>query len=540
MIELEKLVDVSSSWVGMVETFMREPNGRTTALDDVQKKVFNVMQFGDDPRIISPAHMRPHYYVMMNWPRQFGKTYTVAKMASIAAVIHDGLHIGCYGPHDKRAKILLKKIKDNLKYSSFVNKVMWKTKSKEHLETVDNSSIDSFNTSELLIRGDTEDMQLIDEGDYILDNDLILDAIEPKTLIPRTHGWGKILMISTPNMKNENSVFKQWYFEALASRKMYCQVCGRIRPLSDFLSQKIKEDSFSVYEMPQGLDNCSCGSKKFVYYYDSEKMVIPVDPKSNPRIPWAALEAKLASRNWSPKARQEYLGEIVPGAGGMFPLDVLVRIEDARLHNYDHPPRGWDPEDHVLSAGLDYGKTHDNTVFTIFEQFEDNKINLLSMKVLDSEIENPSWEEIRRFVRGPLSAWNPQRLVVDCTGLGSESAERMVSDIEEWDLDTVVLDNKKNHTGFILERKSKQDLVSNMEEKIKATMVFTPPVFEPEMRELRAEFLNFGYEVTKASNVIYHAMHGKDDRVMSFGLGLMGYEQDAFPPMMDKVWSFGR
>ena len=104
----------------------------------------------------------------------------------------------------------------------------------------------------------------------------------------------------------------------------------------------------------------------------------------------------------------------------------------------------------------------------------------------------------------------------------------------------MVLDNKPNHTGFILDRKSKNDLVSNMEEKVKAAIVSTPPVFEPEMRELRAEFLNFGYEVTKASNVIYHAMRGKDDRVMAFGLGLIGLIAEAFPPMLGSIGAYKR
>jgi hypothetical protein len=404
---------------------------------------------------------------------------------------------------------------------------------------VNGTEINSFNTSEMQIRGDTEHVQLIDEADFIYDDDLIYQSIEPKTMIPRQNGWGKILMISTPNVKNEGSVFKTWYFEALASRKLYCQVCGKLHPFSAFLSSSIKETDFIVYEVPNNLDNCDCGGNKFVYYYDSDKMIVTVDPKKHPRIPWPEIKARLDARNWSPRARQEYLGEIISGAGGMFPLDCLVRMESPSLHNYKFPAKNWEPEEHETCAGLDYGKTHDNTVLTIFEKKE-HHIDLLSMQVLDSRVENPSWEEIRRFVREPLCAWNPTYLAVDCTGLGSESAERMENDIELWDLDTYILSNKKNHVGFYIDRKSKQELVNNMEEKVKSVQVRIPPVFETEMRELRTEFLNFGYEVTKASNVIYHALRGHDDRVISFALGLIGFESDMFPTMLDSVMTFSR
>lgn len=519
----------------MCHAFYRAPGGYPMQLDPVQQKVFNVLEFGDDISIFPPEVIRPHYYVLMNWPRQFGKTFTVKQCAATAAPIQT-LQIGCYASHENRSRILLAKIKDALMNSDFSGQVNWKHKSKQHLDLVNGSMINAFNTSELQIRGDTEDLVLVDEADFILDNDLILDSIEPKTLIPRQYGLGKMLLISTPNMRNDGSVFKKWYFEALGSRKLFCQVCHKILPIADFLSSKVKETDFNVYNVPK-VDNCACGATKFVYYYDSEKMIIPVDPKQNPRITWPDLKKRLDSRNWSPKARQEYLGEIVQSGSGMFPLETLVRIEDPRLRNFLHPPRDWDPSEHDTCAGLDYGKTHDNTVLSVFER-KNHEFHLLSMHVLESEIDSPSWEDIRRFVRPIIAEWEPGLLAVDCTGLGSESAERMVRDIE--DLDTVMVNNKRNHIGYYIDRKSKQELVNNMEEKVKSMQVKIPPVYEPGMPELRSEMLNFGYEVTKASNIIYHAMRGKDDRVISFAMGLIGFEQDVFPDMTDAVMVFTR
>ena len=521
----------------MCHAFYRAPGGYALGLDPVQQKVFNVLEFGDDITIFPPDVIRPHYYILMNWPRQFGKTFSIKQCAAVAAPIQT-LQIGCYASHENRSRILLAKIKDALMNSDFSGQVNWKHKSKQHLDLVNGSMINAFNTSELQIRGDTEDLVLIDEADYILDNDLILDSIEPKTLIPRQRGLGKMLLISTPNMRNEGSVFKKWYFEALGSRKLFCQVCNKLHPIADFLSETVKETDFNVYEVPR-VDNCDCGSVKFVYYYDSEKMIIPVDPKQNPRISWADLKKRLDARNWSPKARQEYLGEIVAAGSGMFSLDVLIRCEDPRLRNFRYPPPGWDPEEHETCAGLDYGKTHDNTVLGIFEK-KNSEYNLLSLHVLESEIESPSWEDIRRFARPVLTAWEPTYLTVDCTGLGSESAERMHDDLDTWDLDTLMLSNRKNHLGYYIDRKAKQELVNNMEEKVKSVQVKIPPAYEPGMPELRAEMLNFGYEVTKASNIIYHAMRGKDDRVMAFALGLIGFETEQFPDMTGTVMAFTR
>lgn len=539
MQNLDNLLDTSSSWVGMCHAFYRHPTGKPVKLDTWQEKVFNVMQFGDDINEIPVEYIRPHYYVLICCPRQVGKTFLVKEMAATIGPIYDDLFIGCYGPHDKRAKILLKKIKDAIKYSDFYSSVNWKRKSKEHLEFLNGTEVNSFNTSEMQIRGDTEDVQLIDEADFIYDDDLIYQSIEPKTIIPRQRGWGKILMISTPNVKNEGSVFKTYYMQALDSRKLFCQVCGKIHDLSSFLSSRVEESDFVVYEVPKNLDNCGCGGEKFVYYYDSDKTIVSVNPKQHPRIPWPVIKERLDARNWSPRARQEYLGEIISGAGGMFPIDCLTRMESMDLHNYKYPPDNWDPDEHETSAGLDYGKVYDNTVLTITEKTS-NEYKLLSLQVIESVVENPSWEDIRKFVKKPLVAWNPGCIVSDCTGLGSESSARMSRDVVKWNLDTEVISNKPNHIGFYIEKNSKREIVNNLEETVKSTQLRIPPVHEPWMKELRGEFLNFGYEVTKASNIIYKAMRGHDDMVISLALSLIGYKYNEFPAMLDSIKGFTR
>lgn len=533
------LVNQSSSWVSLCHNFYRLSHKRPIVLDPVQQKVFNVLEFGDDISIFPPEDIRQHYRIIMCWPRQFGKTFTVGTLAAVAAPVYDDFHIGCYGPHDNRAKKLLRQIKDKIIESAFRNRVNWKLRSMTHLEMINGTTtVDSFNTSELQIRGDTEHLQLFDEADYIYDNEMILDAIEPKTLIPQNEGtWGKILMISTPNMKNEESVFKQWYKDAVASRKLYCRTCRKLHPIHAFIDTKTVESDFTVFNIPKSIDNCDCGSTNFHYFYDSDFMVIPVDPKNNPRIAWATLKKRLDQRSWSPRARQEYLGEIIFGQGGMFTLDLLSRLESNQLHNWKFPPRNWDPDEHEICAGLDYGKNHDNTVITMVEK--EGEMNYLrSCQVLDSEIVGPTWSQIRKWVKPILTAWNPQYLCADCTMLSNESVERMETDLQEWDLDTINLKNKKTQPGFWIDRKTKLELIGGMEEKMKFGNVRLPSVMEPGMREFRREFLNFGFEKSNAGNIIYQALRGHDDRVISFGLGLIGFEQEAFPDMLDYVWAF--
>ena len=529
----------ASSLADLCESYCMEPSGKATRLDPVQRSVFNVLEYGDDIELFGGKILRVHHYVIMCWPRQTGKTYTISKFAAVAPLAFEDFHVGCYGPHELRSRIMLRKIKDNLKFSHFYSQVNWKEKSKTHLSLGKNSTIDSFNTSELQIKGDTEDVCLLDEADFMYDPNLILDAIEPKTTIPRlTKDWGKMLLISTPNMQNADSVFKQWYYEAVASRKVYCKACGKVKPISDYISMACPEDSFTVFGVPDKIDNCSCGTKSFVYFYDSDKIVIPVDPRKLPRIPWATIKAKLDARNWDPHARQEYLGEIIEGSGGMFPLPMLQRCEDYQLHNYKWPPKDWNKDEHNTCAGLDYGKLHDRTVISIMEKVNDYRFNLVSCHPVDVDVDSPTWDDIRRSIEPILTAWDVTYLVPDATGIGNESSERMKRDLDEWKCNTAILSNKPKHTGFYIDRQSKLDMVAAMEEKMKAAQFFMPPLNEPSMKLVRQEFMNFGYEVTKAHNIIYKALKGHDDMVISIMLANMGFKMDYVPSMKDFTWGF--
>lgn len=527
----------AASIADLCENYYREKGGSKITLDPVQRTVFYILEYGDDPRVFPRDILRNHHFVIMCWPRQFGKTYTIHRFSSVAPVAYSNFRIGCYGPHEKRARIMLKKIKDDLLNSSFRKHVNWRVKSKIHLELFNDSEVDSFNTSELQIRGDTEHISLLDEADYMYDRALVQDTIEPKLTIPANESkWGKMLMISTPNMHNPESVFKEYYFKAVNSRKLYCKSCGRVHDISSFVSNNIHEDSFTIFSIPGNVDNCDCGKNdQFHYLYDSDYIVIPVDPRNNPRIPWSFTKRKLDSRNWSPGARQEYLGEIVQGAAGMFPLPILRSCENYKISNFKHPPPGWFNRDTISCAGLDYGKIHDNTVFSIVEK-EDQRYKLVHLYTINSDVEHPSWEDIRKRVYLKIQEWKPDYIVPDCTGMGDESVERMKNDMESWE--TIMLDNKKNHFGFWIDKKSKIDLVSNLEEKMKAGQFEMPPVSEPEMRETRKEFLNFGYEITKAHNLIYRALKGHDDRVISIMLAMAGFKLEYFPPMLGYIKSY--
>jgi hypothetical protein len=511
-----------------------EKDGKPVHLDPVQRSVFNVLEYGDDPDMFGGRVLRPHYYVIMCWPRQTGKSYTIHRFSGTAPLVNDDFHIGCYGPHELRSRIMLRNIKDDLKNSHFYSQVNWKEKSKTHLSILNGSTVDSFNTSELQIRGDTEDVCLIDEADYILNNDLILDSIEPKTTIPRlTKGWGKMLLISTPNMQNAESVFKTWYYEAVASRKLFCKACEKTFPLLDFITDRTPEDTFTVFGVPEAIDNCSCGARSFVYFYDSDKIVIPVDPRKLPRIPWESIKKKLDGRHWDPHSRQEYLGEIIEGSGGMFPLPMLQRCEDFHLHNHAWPPPHWTDEDHLTCAGLDYGKLHDRTVISIVEKLDEHRYNLLHCYPVEVPVASPTWDDIRNEIKPILSAWDVTYLVPDATGIGNESAERMKQDLDEWECNTAILNNKTKHTGFYIDRQSKLDLVATMEERMKSSQFYMPPLNEPAMKVVRQEFMNFGYEVTKAHNIIYKALKGHDDAVISIMLANMGFALDYVPTLQE-------
>jgi len=474
-------------------------------------------------------------FICLPWPRKTGKTMTCALLpASMLIAYPAPIWIGCYGPNDDAAMRLVAMAKSFIngspaKLKRFINQ---KTLSNHVIEFSESGNkMEAFNSSEKEIRGPDIDFAFIDETDQFEKARLIEGAIVPATrnkYRPEV-GHGIIFALSTPNMENKNSTFRKWVNRAIEEMALYCRSCRSSFRIEEFETETLTRRQFTPFSpLPATCRPCpNCGKSDWDYIF---KYYAVIPPSKISLYSDEQVKIELEQAGNSKLAEQEYLGVFHADSGGIFTEDMLAQLVDRGLYNVFNPPeRSWQDDIYRVSA-MDIGLLRDNTVFCTVDQ--DNRTGekrLLNMEVLEAG-HGLNWDRVEKDTLAYIAKFQPDMFVPDATGSGDPFCERIARAIaDDRKMSTTIWSNKDNHFGFVFDKRSKKELVDNLELVVKTKGLKIPPFFERGVREMVNEIIDFGYEFTDKNNIVFNGIEGHDDRVMALGLALIGIKNRRFP-----------
>ena len=500
-----------------------------------QVLLYNLLDFGYDIAHTKEKPASPAEIIVMLWPRQYGKTTACATAAGALALRYPNSHIGIVSATEDSAKDFIERIAWFISNSPFKNSII-----KQRVDRIDlsnGSKISSFPNSEKAIKGKSFTWLFIDES-ALIDDSIIDGACLPTV---RTAGafrkWHtpSIVLLSTP--KGPKGRFYDYFVSGLEKREICCQGCGRRKKISDY-----QRTSFDPRIMPS-LPACeTCGGSKFEYV-PNEIITVTLDPWNHPTRTREEIEKELAVRGNTPLAKQELLGLIISESAGVFSKDWLDNCINPKLFNHKVPTGD---KRYVMS--VDFGKTHDATVFTL-GYMKDNQI------VLDYMLRIPAqggleYAEIRHDLLTLVTQYMPYLLVMDATGIGNPIVEQIEYDIR--DLQTIgivgrykhnggiinyeitanrnvytkVYDNKGNQRGFIFDYQTKVDLITNLSNLFQRQLIQIPNQYaSKDIETLYKELINFAFEYSNNNRIIYGTQREHDDTVISLALMAWGCKE---------------
>jgi hypothetical protein len=347
-------------------------------------------------------------------------------------------------------------------------------------------------------------------------------------------------MLSTP--RETRGPFFENYRMALENRKIGCRKCKTVYHRKEF-PDSIRWDCRQLPTLP----NCMrCGFNDYEYV-DCNIALHHIDPYNHPNLTKESIDKELSMMGNTPKAQQEILGVFIAEASSVFREEWMIGCTDSTLYNIRESVKGY-----YYSMGVDFGKTHDNTVFTLGHIDPKNMRKILDhIRVIPSK-GGVEYEVIRRDFLEFVWKFNPYLIVADSTGIGDAVVERMQYDIDElrqhgvkgkyklngvdieWDLPRrpdlacYVYSNKarinkqtgrREHTGFVFDTGTKFELIQYLIEMFAQGMQRIPNRFSShDVQMLWEELINFGYEYSNSGNIIYGVQTGHDDTVISYAL----------------------
>lgn len=523
---IENIEDCLFRAVSFVEAFLPDhdhPN-RLVKLTQPQKDAIDTIQYGFPLRLHDFDEVDdPPRGAVMVWPRQTGKTTACVYAAIALLFIVPNCAIGVISRDEKAAKKFFKKMKKILSRSILWQYVVQKSIKVDFLELTNGNYIEVWPSSDA-IRGSTYTFLFCDEAAQI-DEEVLFDAALPTT----THGerW---IMLSTPF--GQKGKFIEYYFRGLETRPIICKSCGEHYPQAIFHVDKFPIGIIPIDEMfPCPI----CGEKN--YKYGIGIFAVPwVDPW-NDGIRSKKLVQKLLDENdWTPGARQEYLGEIITEASMVFLAEWLQNCTNKSLKNIMKSRKDVD-----YVVGVDYGRKHDASCFYVTHRDEKTgKIVLdFGMSIAGEFDEQRTYRYIRKGLMKVLQSFNPIWVVPDATGLGDPLVEELEEDMvmlkkNGLPIKSQIFHNKSNSKGYIISRSTKPELIGNLIKHFGKGMIQIPPPTEPEIGKLREELLRFECDITPGSDYIkYGTQSFHDDRVIALALSIWGHRRK--PSILDKI-----
>ena len=497
-------------------------------LDKHQKDFIDCIQFGfplSYYRFSEFEDKKPPKGVITIWRRQVGKSWSCAWAIAALMIIEAPCAAGIIAASESESQLLIDKVKWIFDNSQFKKYVEGRPRL-DILKLKNGSSVRSHTCSETSIRGPSYDIILIDES-ALMNEKILFGAALPTV----THG-ARWVAITTP--KGRKGKLVEFFFKGLDSRPIICRKCG----------ERYKQSYFNVefpypkfYEMPE-LPNCKiCGDNN--YKYGMGYFAIPyLDPWNCTLIDPEELKALLDLHDWSPLARQEWLGEIIDEASMVILQEWIDRNTNIMLRNVMVRKEGI-----AYVCGIDYGRHHDAASICItHKDKKTGQIVLDYMRTISGEFDyETDWAEIKIQFLEVIKFYRPVWIVPDATGLGDPLVEELDRDVKALRLRCKLFNNKKDRLGFNINRVTKPDLIGYMIALFSRNpqALQLPPKSEPEIGELITELLRFESKIEEAGYMKYGTQSYHDDRVISLALSLWGHRRKPWFPVEVKFFDYG-
>ncbi len=518
--------------VDLIENFFpaKWDHKRLIVLDDHQKDFIDCIQYGFPLRHYRFSEFikkKPPKGVITIWRRQVGKSWSCALAAAALMIIEAPCSIGIVAASEDESQLLIDKVKwifDNSQFSKYVE-----GRPKLTLLKLKNGSyVKSHSHSSQNIRGPTYDYILIDES-AIMDEKILFGAAIPTV----THGkrW---ICITTPQGRQGQLI--EFFFKGLETRPMICKDCGEEYPQTDFPSVVFPYPKF--IELPILPDCKICGKNN--YKYGMGYFSIPyLDPWNCKLIDPEELRHILKIHDYSPLARQEYLGEIIDEASMVILKEWIDKNTDLMARNTMTKIQGV-----AYVCGIDYGRHHDAASICISHKDpKSGHIVIDYMRTISGEFDHETdWIAIKGQFLSVIGHYRPVWIVADATGLGDPLVEELQRDLLNAGLRKCkIFNNRKDRLGFIISHISKPELIGNMIALLSRNpqALELPPSSEPEINELIKELLRFECKIMDAGYIMYGTQSYHDDRVISFALSLWGHRRKPWYKPEVKFFDYG-
>jgi len=518
--------------VDLIERYFEHPKlpGVALILDKHQKDFIDCIQYGFPLRYYRFNEFlkkKPPKGVITIWRRQVGKSFSCAWAVAALMIIEAPCAVGIVAASEVESQLLIDKVKWIFEHSEFKKYVEGRPRL-DLFRLRNGSYVRSHTCSEENIRGPSYDVVLIDES-ALMKEKILFGAALPTV----THGkrW---VAITTP--KGRKGKLVEFYFKGLESRPIICKECWTEYEQAYF---NVDFPYPKFLELPELPDCEKCGANN--YKYGMGYFAIPyLDPWNCSLIDPVELKAILDLHDWSPLARQEYLGEIIDEASMVILKEWIDKNTNLMLRNTMVKIPGV-----AYVCGMDYGRHHDAASICITHKNPKNgRIIIDYMRTIAGEFDHETdWTAIKSQFLAVIKHFRPVWIVPDATGLGDPLVEELQRDIEKIGLKgkCKLFNNRKDRLGFIISPVSKPELIGNMIALLSRNpqALELPPSSEPEIEELVKELLRFECEIMDAGYIKYGTQSYHDDRVISFALSLWGHRRKPWYPPEVQFFDYG-
>ncbi len=468
---------------------------------------------------------KPPKGVITIWRRQVSKSWSCAEAIAALMIIEAPCTAGIVAASETESQLLIDKVKYIFDHSQFSKYIEGRPRL-DLLRLKNGSSVRSHTCSETSIRGPSYDIMLIDES-ALMNEKILFGAALPTV----THGT-RWVAITTP--KGRKGKLVEFFFKGLDSRPIICKSCREEYPQT-FFNVDFPYPKF--LEMPELPDCEICGENN--YKYGMGYFAIPyLNPWNCSLIDAEELKALMDLHDWSPLARQEYLGEIIDEASMVILKEWIDKNTNVILRNVMIRIPGV-----AYVAGLDYGRHHDAASICITHlDKKTGEIVVDYMRTISGEFDHETdWEAIKEQFLKIIAFYRPVWVVPDATGLGDPLVEELHKDIRALKIRTKLFNNKKDRLGFTISHVTKPELISNMIALFSRNphALQMPPNSEPEINELVKELLRFEVEIMEAGYYKYGTQSYHDDRVIALALSLWGHRRKPWFKPEAKFFDYG-
>jgi len=310
----------------------------------------------------------------VNKSRRVGMSQTIAWEALYRALTYPNTWVTLVSTCDSKAKELMTYVKDAL-YSHMEvmseldpdyvkNNLRLGIKTKSDIRFVSmNSRIESIPNSPRAARGGNVTDLYLDEFAHYQDPETLYSAILPAISLDRGTLSSKVTFISTPLAK-VGTFYRLWADRGknkhISYHKIHWSECPRLKRKIDLIKKSMDEDQF----------------------------------------------------------RREFCNEFVDEAHSALPFSEIKACIDEELKdemdlNTKNP----------VYVGVDYGKVRDSTVIIVIE-IEYERVIIRHIKEFQPSKDNPnSYSEAAQYIIRNYKRWNPNRIIIDQTGVGEGTIE---------------------------------------------------------------------------------------------------------------------